>query len=505
MYSIPKETLKKVLSGFRTLRLAKTSLPVLRSLKFEVRQGSLRITGTNLDDALACHLHSVNPVAGAHPVLVPVDLLKDAVKAADSKTPVVIEPGNLTVTAGATPLTRSFEEIPLSEFPYTGDNTPPDRELELSANLVACLLEAKVYASEDPTRFVLNGIHLTQSTIVGTNGRRLCIKTLRGGDRLELPKEKGVILPTRAPLGLFKPERNARLEVFLPPKAKNAEAEFRHFSLSQGAWSWRSKLVDGKYPEWRQVVPKDETYGTRLEIAEEDAGKLAGLLTKLPGNGDKDAPVDLVLENREAFLSAYDGKTRNTVPLDKSTIDGSSTRVRFNRTFLHDALKQGFRRMRVKDELSAVLMEDDNKNRLTLWMPLRMPHPERTPAESKPDTPAHSTPSSPQESTGNGNGAGSPSPATIKERNQNGMATQSSNPRQPTVKRTNGSSPSVSADPLERLQQAVGDLKNLTRDLGDAVQEVNAAMKETSRERKALGKEYRTIREKIKSLKALEL
>ncbi len=497
MYTIPKETLTKVLSGFRTLKLTKAKLPVLQCLKLEVKGRRVCFTGNNLDEVLRCEIQSGKASLDSRPLPVPVSTLQEAVKAADKKTDIVIEPGRLRIQVGETQMARSFEEIETSEFPSSGGDRS-DRDLVLQPAVIEAMGEARIAASDDPAKWVLQGVHLTGSTVVATNGRRLYVRTLERADRLSGLGEEGILFPNAPALNLFKPDRTARLQLIRDAGEKDAEPRYGRAILSQGAWSWSGKLIEGKYPNWRQVLPKEGSLVTRITFSEKDAGKLREVLPKLPESKDSHAPIDLRVEGNRVHISAGGGESANTVTVTGSKVAGPTVAIRFNRRFFGDALAQGFRQMGIRDELSPVLMEDKEQKRLHLWMPLAPPEPVRQSASgNRTHTEAPET-ESPKEAVAE-TGASS-----TEERKPEPMAertTANGTTRKDPDNTRNGHG----TDPAARAQEAVNRLRELLRELQGTVQQVNSALKENVRERRNLEKEHQSLRRNLKGLKSLEL
>jgi hypothetical protein len=119
--------------------------------------------------------------------------------------------------------------------------------------VVTSLLRAFACASNDPTRAVLRSACLDTSgtgekahRIVGTNGRALF-----SSNSMHLPLKQSVILPDH-PLWKWKPLADSRPWTLRLGKDKHRAEVFR---MEGQAWSVTGRLLDGPYPNYRQVIP----------------------------------------------------------------------------------------------------------------------------------------------------------------------------------------------------------------------------------------------------------
>jgi DNA polymerase-3 subunit beta len=143
------------------------------------------------------------------------------------------------------------------DYPVTAvsDGAPVELKGQVLADAVAPVLHA---VSTDETRFILNSILLEMAPdgevhAVATDGRRLAVCGGTVG-----PDAVAAVVPTNA----------ARLLVTL------AEAEAVSVTVGQntiavtgGARGFISKLIEGTYPNWKTVIPKDPAHAVELEVA----------------------------------------------------------------------------------------------------------------------------------------------------------------------------------------------------------------------------------------------
>jgi len=123
-----------------------------------------------------------------------------------------------------------------------------------------------------------------------------------------------------------------------------------------GEWCVRLPVVPGRYPDVAAVIPKSRP--TVGGIDEADARDLLSKLKALPGGGDPDLPVTLVLTGGVSVLAADDSRTER-VNLPRSPAAGPTVRVALNRTTLARALKLGCLTVKVWTADRPVVFEGD--------------------------------------------------------------------------------------------------------------------------------------------------
>jgi DNA polymerase-3 subunit beta len=148
--------------------------------------------------------------------------------------------------------------------------------------------------SSDETRYVLNGIYTSfrdgKMTLVATDGRRLAMAE----SDLEFPAshETDVIIPTKAVQEL---QRLLGTEGELSLRLSDNQV-----SISVGDTLLVSKLIEGNYPNYRQVIPSDAN--ERVELPREallDTVRRVSLLAS-----DKSSSVKLVFADNKVEISA---------------------------------------------------------------------------------------------------------------------------------------------------------------------------------------------------------
>ncbi len=256
-FSVSKE---KLLAGLQTVQnvvSTRTTLPILSNVLLQAADDQLRLTTTDLDVGVSGAVSAQIEKPGA--TTLPARRLANIVRELPAaEIHVVVDSKNVaSIRCG-----QSFFKIlglPEEEFPPLPkfDDT---RTFTIPQQALRDALKKTSYAiSTDETRYVLNGILFSfkenKLTLVATDGRRLALVDLE----LEFPRsqEIDIIVPTKAvtELGrLLGDEGDVRLSV-----------EENQVSFQIGDTLLASKLIEGNYPNYRQVIPGDAKERVTLE------------------------------------------------------------------------------------------------------------------------------------------------------------------------------------------------------------------------------------------------
>ena len=310
-FSVSKE---KFLAGLQTVQnvvSTRTTLPILSNVLLQASGDQVRLTTTDLDVGVSGGITAQIEKPGA--TTLPARRLATIVRelpAADIQ--IEVDSKNVaSIRCG-----QSFFKIlglPEEEFPPLPkfDDT---RTFTIPQQALRDALKKTSYAiSTDETRYVLNGILFSfkenKLTLVATDGRRLALVDLE----IEFPRsqEVDIIVPTKAvtELGrLLGDEGDVRLSV-----GEN------QVSFQIGDTLLASKLIEGNYPNYRQVIPGDAKERVTLEremflnavhrvslLSSDKSNSVKLVFTK--NNIEIAANTPDVGEARESLAVAYKGR-----------------------------------------------------------------------------------------------------------------------------------------------------------------------------------------------------
>ncbi len=359
--SVRAADLKAALPGLGRIIPRNPSLAVLGCVKVEAAgPGAVRLTATDLDLTLSLELPAT-VANGFTPFLVPLPRLRELVHRSRSEELVPLAP------MGKVPPLGEFPEIPQVRAPG----------LTLPEPVAASLRRAFACASQDPTRAILRGAFLDTSgtgdrahRIVGTNGRALF-----SNNSLHLPLKQSVVLPDH-PLWKWKPLAESGPWTLRLGRDKHRNGVFR-IEGPDHRWSATGRLLDGTYPNYRQVIPSPDQFRTRIVLSEAALEAVSRLLPRLPGKQLASRPVGLHCEKGRFGLLAREANDEPWIlhPVDQCEMEGPDQCVFVDRDYLARAVEFGLHRISVVDPMTAVQFSRGGD--LLVVMPVRAIDPER--------------------------------------------------------------------------------------------------------------------------------
>ena len=351
--------LKSALTGLGKLIPRSPSLAVLGCVKMEaVAAQTLRLTATDLDLTLSIDIPATVE-KGLAPFLLPLPNLRALLTGLRADEVV--------------PLGPSVKAPPVAEFPEIPQVRTPG--LTLPEPVVTSLLRAFACASNDPTRAVLRSACLDTSgtgekahRIVGTNGRALF-----SSNSMHLPLKQSVILPDH-PLWKWKALAESRPWTLRLGKDKHRAEVFR---MESQWWSVTGRVLDGPYPNYRQVIPGAGQFTTTVTLGDVALEAVSRLLPRLPGKQLANRPMGLHFEKGRFGLLARGENDEPWIlhPVDRCEMKGSDVTVYLDRDYLAKASAFGLSRVSLIDGMSPVQFSRGGD--LMIVMPVRAIAPER--------------------------------------------------------------------------------------------------------------------------------
>jgi DNA polymerase-3 subunit beta len=321
-FSVSKE---KLLAGLQTVQNVvntRTTLPILSNVLLQASNGQLRLTTSDLDVGVSGTIEAQVERDGA--TTLPARRLSTIVRELPaSDIYVEVDSKNFaSIRCG-----QSFFKIvglPEEEFPPL-PRFEQARTFTLKQKDLGDALKKTNYAiSTDETRYVLNGILFSfkesKLTMVATDGRRLALVDLE----VEFPRsdEVEIIVPTKCvtELGRLVGEDG---EVRMSVSENQVAFEIGNTLLV-------SKLVEGNYPNYRQVIPAEPKERITLErkLFLEAVHRVSILAS------EKSNSVKLIFSknNIEIVANTPDiGEARESIPV---TYKGKEFSIAFNPEFL---------------------------------------------------------------------------------------------------------------------------------------------------------------------------
>ena len=363
-FRISKEAFLDGLQKVQHVVSSRTTLPILSNVLIVAKDGRIQFTTTDLDVGITGSVEAQIDKEGA--TTLPAKKLVSVVRELPtSEVEVAVDSKNhASIRSGPS----FFKIIGLgeAEFPPL-QNFQESKEFRIPQPVLRDGLRKTAYASStDETRYVLNGIFASfrdgKMTLVATDGRRLAMVD----HDLEFPAshETDVIIPTKAVQELQRLLGDSG-EVVVNLTANQV-------SFTVGDTLLVSKLIDGNYSNYRQVIPGDAV--ERVVIGREallDTARRVSLLSS-----DKSNSIKLVFSENQIEVTANSPDVGEAQESMDVIYQGKPMQIAFNPEFLQAplrALETNDVYLDLIDEMSPGVLRIDGTF-LYVLMPMRVTH-----------------------------------------------------------------------------------------------------------------------------------
>ena len=261
-FNANQQDLQQALNYCQGVIEKRSTLPILSNILLDVKNSKLTITATDLDLIFVHQLKDIE-VLEEGKTTTTSSIMYDIVRKFSSGKKI-----NLTLTEKSRLHLESEKSIfnlnciSASEFPLTDENFSQNEFSIKSKNLLKLLNKCKFSVSNDETRHYLSGIFLHQTevddkkylTAVATDSHRMSISKIRLDQQIDFDH---IILPKKTIFQLCSLLENYDGDV----RISNTKSKIK-FELNNSILI--SKLIDGKFPNYVQVIPKNNQ--KKLEI-----------------------------------------------------------------------------------------------------------------------------------------------------------------------------------------------------------------------------------------------
>lgn len=343
---------------------SRPGIPALTGVLLEATsEGSLTLTTTDLE--VSARLAIEVQVAEEGTALVPARLLGDTVKSL-SDAPVEFESDQSQAHIRCAAYEGALRLLPAEDFPALQPPTGTRVVVEAQRFAEAVAQVARA-ASRDEARPMLTGVLVEVSregiTLVATDSYRLAVRELvatASGEAKSLVPERAMTEAGRAAQAIEKGD----IELFIDQS---------QVSFHLGLLSLTSRLIDGEFPNYRQLLP--ERYENRLTGSRQqliDAVRRVGLLAR------DTSPIRLEFNALGVKLSSSSPDLGQAVEAVESKYEGEDVTAAFNPNYLADGLAATIGNsvhVEVRDGLKPGVVRGETDDFTYLVMPVRLPTP----------------------------------------------------------------------------------------------------------------------------------
>ena len=331
-FTIPKEQMMTGLQAVQNIVGSRTTLPILSNVLLRGGDGKLELTTTDLDVSISCVVNVDIKESGAFTV--PVKKFFGIVRelTASELEVEVDEKNACRLRAGAS--YYKLNGLAAEEFPPLPVFSEKKKIVLSQEKVKGMLCRTSFAVSTDETRYVLNGIFVSlkehKLTFVSTDGRRLALTE----EEVELTPENEAefIIPTKAINELNRLlQTSGEVEI----KFTENQASFQLKDEKGSSVLLITKLVEGNYPNYKQVIPAEAS--ERVALGREEllqALRRAEIMTS-----EKSNSVKLAFTKNNLTITANTpevGEGRESLAVNYK---GKDLSIAFNPGYLMDPLK----------------------------------------------------------------------------------------------------------------------------------------------------------------------
>ena len=349
----------------------KMTFPILANIKIDWRASEKRLvlTGTDLEVELqsSCTLDAdLNEDAS---VTLPGKKLAEICKSLPDESPITLKLNGNLMHLSAHKSQFKLTTLPAAEFPAVLMSEANTKQLKITAATLYSLIQRTHFAmAQQDVRYFLNGMLFdnagTTLTAVATDGHRLATNATSLEVQESAPWQ--VIIPRKTIselLRLINPD-DTEIEITLTE---------HHIGFTSPDFTLTSKLIDGNFPDYRCVIPKD---CDKTIAIDRDILKQALIRTSILSS-EKHRSVVFHLENNALTMTANNPdqeEATESLPVDypHEPLD-----IAFNVNYLLNILSvidAGLVELSFKDGESSLLVHESSEQSNTLYviMPMRL-------------------------------------------------------------------------------------------------------------------------------------
>ena len=369
-FTINRDTLLSSLTHAQGVIEKKNTLPILSNVLMELKKGKLIVVATDLDiifyDEIG-EVKSLNEGATTTSATVLYDILRKISPNSEVNFNLKSE-NKLSLTADNSDFNLLC--LPTDNFPNFSSDFKSDQLKIKKSKLLALLNKTKIAISNDDTRHYLSGIffHLTETqerhflTGVATDTHRLSSSSVEIDKGTNL---SSLILPKKTVLQLCNLLQDSEGDILIQTSETKIQFVIGNSKLI-------SKVIDGKFPDYKKVVPV--TNEKILTVSSKEFIDSIERVTTV--SLDRKEGVKMIINKDNVKLSVNSSNSGDGNEVIKANYNSDELNISFNSKYLIDiasAIEDKSLQMNLKDSVSPVLIQDkSDRNSYYVIMPMKI-------------------------------------------------------------------------------------------------------------------------------------
>ncbi len=331
---LTRADLLKGISTVQSAVAAKNTMPILANVLLEARDKKLEFVATDLDMGIRCSVQA--EVVDKGSITINAKKLSDIVRELPEASVDLEIDDNHKMILVCQKSNFKINGLPKDDFPILPE-VKKDKVFKVNGSLLQEMIRKTIFAvSTDETRYVLNGVYFQveggKLRMVATDGHRLAFiqKKLEG----KVDEKCSVIIPTKALNELTKVisdvGKGKEDEVIVEIVATDNQIKF----VIDGV-EIISRLIEGQFPNYEQVIPKESDKKVEASTAElASATRRVAILTS-----EKSNSIRYQVKNGKLTISSKTpdmGEAKEEMDVNYK---GEEIAIAYNAKYVLDVLK----------------------------------------------------------------------------------------------------------------------------------------------------------------------
>ena len=319
---------------------SRSTLPILANILLATDQGRLKLSATNLEIGINCWIDAEIHEEGT--TTVPAKLITDFVNSLPQASVDLIVPEDAhTINIKSLRSSANIKGMDPSEFPLIPSAEGGELPVILDASLLKEMIAQIAFAAaDDDSRPVFTGVHVEVNnekiTFAAADAFRLAVRVaaLPGHEQ----SHDNILIPARTltELGRILPSEGS-VQMIVTPNRSQVLFHTEQVDLV-------SRLIEGTFPNFRQIIPKE--YTTRAVVETKEFAATVKSVTPFARDSSNITRIKLTngehegegLEPGTLTIEATAEDVGSNVSTINAAIDGPEQQIIFNVKYLADVL-----------------------------------------------------------------------------------------------------------------------------------------------------------------------
>lgn len=324
--TVKQENLSKALNIVSKVASSRTSLPILNNILLRTEGSMLLIAATNLEIAISQNIGAKITKHGA--ITVPARLVTEFISSLPKgNVSLVVDKNNLKIKSGN--YSSTINAVAADDFPElpTVDETESIQYVFNTSEFREAVSQTVITASNDTSRPILTGVYWHSNEgglyLASTDGYRLSERKL-----IDTSSELSAIIPTSSLQEVLRSINDSvdTIEVLFD----EAQVKF-----GVGDIEIVSRLIDGKFIDYRQLIPKKTE--TNVELSKSEFARIVKISSLFARESGGSITLDADSDNSKLSIHSIASELGENTSEAEAKIEGSG-KVTLNSRYLLEAL-----------------------------------------------------------------------------------------------------------------------------------------------------------------------